>query len=182
MTASGISVRTVAGSRAAPAGWPPTTSSDDELDRHVLLADDVARGVGSDDVDVVARPGGDERCRRGTEHVLAPLRTLVERDEAGESDDHERAERAAGTDDDEELARSLADCCDGEHRRRGERRGGEDGEPLAAEPLLRVRVRLGELRPSTGCSAAVPQRTAASTKNRSTESPTRYQPCSDPKP
>jgi hypothetical protein len=32
-----------------------------------------------------------------------------------------------------------------------------------------------------GCSAAVPQRTAATTKNRSIESPTWYQPCSDPK-
>ena len=36
----------------------------DELDRHALLADDVARRVGSDDVDVLARPGGDERRRR----------------------------------------------------------------------------------------------------------------------
>ena len=52
---------------------------------------------------------------------------------------------AAGADDDEELARSLADCCDGEHGRSGERRGGENREPLPAEPLLRVRVRLGEL-------------------------------------
>ena len=80
-----------------------------------------------------------------TEHVLALLRTLVERDEAGESDDDERAERSAGADDDEELARSLADCCNGEHGRSGERRGGENREPLPAEPLLRIRVRLGEL-------------------------------------
>ena len=33
-----------------------------------------------------------------------------------------------------------------------------------------------------GWSAAVPQRTAATTKKRSTESPTWYQPWSDPKP
>ena len=36
----------------------------DELDRHAFPPDDVARCVGSDDVDVLARPGGDQRRRR----------------------------------------------------------------------------------------------------------------------
>ena len=39
----------------------------------------------------------------------------------------------------------ASDRRDREHRRRRERRGREDGEPLPAQPLLGIRVRLGEL-------------------------------------
>jgi hypothetical protein len=66
-------------------------------------------------------------------------------DETGKPDDHERRQRGARADDDEELARAGVHGGDREHRRRCERGRREDGQPLPREPLLGIRVRLGEL-------------------------------------
>ena len=131
-TASGISAANCAGARPRPA--PATTSSVDAGARppRPRLADDLVRGVDRDAVDVVSRPGrtrAPPRRRRARARVAPSARG--ERRGPASRTITSAAERRAGADDDEELARPGADRRDGEHRRRGQRGGREDGEPPA---------------------------------------------------
>ena len=123
----------------------PARVVESQTDGRAIGADDLERGVDRDPVDVVAGPRGDE-CRRGlAEGVLATLRALVACDEPSEPHDDERGQRRGGTDDDEELAIADAEGCDRQHRGRHQRRSRESREASAAEALLGIDDRLGQL-------------------------------------
>ena len=134
-----------AGLRACPAGFGDGDTAERQSDRCLVVADDLVRGVGRDAMDVLARPGRDERGRGAAQDTLAALGALVSRNEPGEPHDHESGQGNSRAHDDEELARSGPDRGHREHRRRRERGGRQHGEPLPGEALLRIRVRLGEL-------------------------------------
>ena len=77
------------GVRACPAGFGDGHTVERESDGRVVVADDVVRGTGRDAMDVLARPGRDERNRGAAQDTLATLGALVPRNEPGEPHDHE---------------------------------------------------------------------------------------------
>ena len=120
MTETGISVRTAASELARPASATVTPSSV-RATAALVVADDVVRGAGRNAMDVLARPGRDERNRGAAQDTLATLGALVPRNEPGESHDHESGQGNSRAHDDEELARPGPNSGDREHRRRRQR-------------------------------------------------------------
>ncbi len=132
------------GAGVARAGLREHRPAADERDVRSALSDEVPCRLDGDAIDVVSRPRSDEIGGCRSEHTLTPLRPLVTGHEPGEPNEHQSRERDSRADHDEQLARARADSGDREHRRRRQRCDRQDREALPAQPLLRVRVRLGE--------------------------------------